>query len=164
MMVERGLKIMLAGGVAFLCAFIVIGNLHDPAANQKFVQHVLSMDTIPLDNPMRDHALRVVALWRSLFWLIVAGEVLTAALFIGATVEMWRARNLDARAFHRAKRLIFAGTGCAFLIWFVGFTAIGGEWFDMWESPIWNGQQAAFRFSVSILVVLIFVAQPDAEL
>jgi predicted small integral membrane protein len=34
----------------------------------------------------------------------------------------------------------------------------------MWQSQVWNGQQAAFRILASILLVLIFVAQPDAEL
>jgi predicted small integral membrane protein len=34
----------------------------------------------------------------------------------------------------------------------------------MWQSQTWNGQQPAFRIIASILLVLIFVAQPDAEL
>jgi predicted small integral membrane protein len=29
----------------------------------------------------------------------------------------------------------------------------------MWQSPSWNGQEAAFRFYLTILVVLIFVNQ-----
>jgi predicted small integral membrane protein len=38
---------------------------------------------------------------------------------------------------------------------------IGGEWFSMWQLPTWNGQEAAFRFYMTILAVLIFVNQPD---
>ena len=38
---------------------------------------------------------------------------------------------------------------------------IGGEWFQMWQSPRWNGQEAAFRFYLTILAVLIFVMQKD---
>ena len=34
----------------------------------------------------------------------------------------------------------------------------------MWQSPMWNGQEAAFRFYVTILAVLIFVNQPDGDL
>ena len=29
------------------------------------------------------------------------------------------------------QRVHIAGVGCAFLIWFVGFLAVGGEWFAM---------------------------------
>jgi predicted small integral membrane protein len=33
----------------------------------------------------------------------------------------------------------------------------------MWQSPMWNGQEAAFRFYMTILAVLIFVNQPDGD-
>jgi hypothetical protein len=35
---------------------------------------------------------------------------------------------------------------------------------SMWQSPNWNGQRAAFRFYETMLVVLVYVAQPDHEL
>jgi predicted small integral membrane protein len=41
---------------------------------------------------------------------------------------------------------------------------VGGEWFAMWQSKLWNGQEAAFRFYVTLLGVLIFVSQEDPEL
>jgi hypothetical protein len=34
----------------------------------------------------------------------------------------------------------------------------------MWQSATWNGQEAAFRFYVAVLAVLIFVNQPDGDL
>ena len=34
----------------------------------------------------------------------------------------------------------------------------------MWQSPTWNGQEAAFRFYVAIIGVLIYLNQPDADL
>jgi Predicted small integral membrane protein (DUF2165) len=40
---------------------------------------------------------------------------------------------------------------------------VGGEWFAMWQSKLWNGQEAAFRFYVTLLGVLIFVGQEDPE-
>jgi predicted small integral membrane protein len=39
----------------------------------------------------------------------------------------------------------------------------GGEWFAMWQSPSWNGQQGAFRFYMTLLAVLIYVNQPDPD-
>jgi len=48
--------------------------------------------------------------------------------------------------------------------WFFGFIVVGGEWFLMWQSDAWNAQDAAFRFYMTILGVLIFVNQPDREL
>ncbi len=44
-----------------------------------------------------------------------------------------------------------------------GFMVVGGEWFMMWQSAVWNGQEAAFRFYVTLLGVLIYVNQRDTE-
>ena len=164
MMMERRLKILMIGGLTLLCGFIVAGNIHDPGTNLLFVQHVFSMDTIIPVSAMADHAISIPLLWRIGFWLIVMVEGLTAALFALGAVELFRARNGNARDFHQAKRFVFAGAGCGFAVWFIGFLAVGGEWFAMWQSQVWDGQPAAFRFIASILLVLIFVAQPDAEL
>ena len=48
-----------------------------------------------------------------------------------------------------------------FLLWQVGFIAIGGEWFGMWMSPQWNGIPSAFRYLVMTLGVMIFLSLPD---
>ena len=40
---------------------------------------------------------------------------------------------------------------------------IAGEYFAMWQSKIWNGQDAAFRIVTVILGVLVFVSLPDGE-
>ncbi|MER8484734.1 DUF2165 family protein [Mesorhizobium sp. M1322] len=34
----------------------------------------------------------------------------------------------------------------------------------MWQSNIWNGQQKAFMFYMTMLAVLIFVVQPNGDL
>jgi predicted small integral membrane protein len=34
----------------------------------------------------------------------------------------------------------------------------------MWQSPNWNGQEAAFRFVACIGIVLVYLAQKDDEL
>ena len=162
MMMERGLKILMTGGLAVLCALIAIGNFSYPDLNQSFVQHVLSMDTV--EGPMAVHGLRSPVVWEIGFWSIVGGEALAAAFFAWGTVELARARLSKARVFHEAKRFVYAGAGCAFLIWFVGFSAVGGEWFAMWQSHVWNGTPEAFRIFASILLVSIFIAQSDCEI
>jgi predicted small integral membrane protein len=41
---------------------------------------------------------------------------------------------------------------------------IGGEYFAMWQSNTWNGQEGAFRFVTMILGGLVFLSLPDGEL
>jgi predicted small integral membrane protein len=47
------------------------------------------------------------------------------------------------------------------LLYFVGFVAVGGEWFSMWQSSIWNGQQAAQRFLTCAMFVMVVVLLPE---
>jgi predicted small integral membrane protein len=66
--------------------------------------------------------------------------------------------------FNAGKDLAVAGLVLGLLLWFGGFLVVGGEWFQMWQSKTWNGQEAAFRFVACIGLVLIFLNQPDGEL
>lgn len=43
----------------------------------------------------------------------------------------------------------------------VGFLAIGGEWFAMWQSPVWNGQAKAANFILFIGLALLHLCGPD---
>ena len=74
-----------------------------------------------------------------------------------------RDRNAPAAAFNRAKRWAVAGLVLGFVTWQVGFMAIGGEWFGMWQSATWNGVSSAFRFHMTIVAVLIYVSLPEPE-
>jgi predicted small integral membrane protein len=49
------------------------------------------------------------------------------------------------------------------LQWLVAFLSVGGEWFLMWQSKSWNGQDAAFRMFTVIGIVLLFLVQSDLE-
>ena len=69
-----------------------------------------------------------------------------------------------AKIFNRAKFLAVTGLMIGFGLWFFGFIVIGGEYFAMWQSNTWNGQEGAFRFVTMVLGALIFVSLPDGEL
>jgi predicted small integral membrane protein len=60
--------------------------------------------------------------------------------------------------------LSIAGLTLGFVIYAFGFSTIGGEWFGMWMSHEWNGQQSAFRFTILNLGAPLFLAAPDAEI
>jgi predicted small integral membrane protein len=49
------------------------------------------------------------------------------------------------------------------LMWLLAFLGAGGEWFLMWQSKSWNGQDAAFRMFTVIGMVLLLLAQPEQE-
>jgi len=122
------------------------------------------MDTVFPGNTLLYRRRTSPALWSAAYALIILGEGMTSLAFGIAAVALLRGLQSGADRFNRSKRFVFIGATLGFLVWFFGFMVVGGEWFQMWQSPTWNGQQAAFRFYLTILAVLIFVSQPDGDL
>ncbi|MDS9876346.1 DUF2165 domain-containing protein [Pseudomonas protegens] len=163
-MIVRYVKITMTLAVAAFALLVAYNNISDYGSNFAFVQHVLSMDSVFPGNSATDHALTLPLLWNAGYWLIIAGEALTGALLVFGALHLWLARHGVASDFNRAKRWAIAGFCLGFCVWFFGFMVVGGEWFMMWQSKAWNGQDAAFKFYMAILGVLIFLNQPDTEL
>jgi predicted small integral membrane protein len=164
MLIVRYAKIVMSLALAAFCLLVTIDNIIDYNANYAFVQHVLSMDTVFPDNDLKYRDITSPTLWHLAYAGIIAAEGVTGALFLLGAIQMTRAVRAAGAQFDGAKAPVIAGALVAFLVWFFGFMVVGGEWFDMWQSKVWNGQEAAFRFYVTVLAVLIFVNQPDRDL
>jgi predicted small integral membrane protein len=94
---------------------------------------------------------------------IIAWESLTTVFAWIGVVHLSRAVRKPAAAFNLAKRWSVIALTLAMLLWFVAFISVGGEWFLMWQSKIWNGQEAAFRMFACIGIVFLLLAMPDAD-
>jgi predicted small integral membrane protein len=162
-MMIRTAKLLLLASIAFLYALVVFNNLTDFETNAQFVRHVLLMDTtIPGNHGM----------WRSIssptvdlvFYLsIIAWEALTTILLCWGAVRLARALRLPAAAFNAAKSLPLLALTSSLLMWLVAFLAVGGEWFLMWQSRTWNGQEEAFRNFAVVGIVFLILLQPDVD-
>ena len=94
---------------------------------------------------------------------IITWESLTMLLSWWGGWRLARAISASPAEFHQAKRVAISALTLALLMWLVAFLSVGGEWFLMWQSKTWNGQEAAFRFTMVILGVLIFLVLPDRD-
>ncbi|MGH7115337.1 MAG: DUF2165 family protein [Stellaceae bacterium] len=164
MIEARITKIAMVGSLAIFALLVAFDNLADYGTNFEFVCHVLSMDTTHQGNALIYRRVTSPALWRAAYGLIIAGEGLTGLSLGLAVLALLRQLRATAARFNRGKRFVFVGAALGFLVWFFGFMVVGGEWFQMWQSAAWNGQQPAFRFYLTVLAVLIFVNQPDGDL
>jgi predicted small integral membrane protein len=164
MLITRYAKIMMSACLAALCLLVAFGNVTDYGTNYLFVQHVMSMDTTFPGSALMYRSITSPALWHLCYGLIIAAEVITGILFLAGAIRLWQVRAAPGAVFNNAKGFVVAGALAAFLVWFLGFMVIAGEWFAMWQSQTWNGQEAAFRFYVTALAVLIFVVVPDGDL
>ena len=164
MLVTRLAKAALIAALAAYALIVAYDNIVDYGSNYEFVKHVLSMDTTFAGNALRHRAISDESAWRTAYALIIATEWLTAVLLALGAIALLRRLTAPAEAFNRAKVWAVAGLTVGFGLWFFGFLVIAGEYFAMWQSPVWNGQEAAFRIVTVILGVLVFVSLPDGEL
>jgi predicted small integral membrane protein len=160
-LLERWCKLLLVASVALFFTLVAFTNLTDPAVNYQFVRHVLSMDSTFPGNREQ---------WRSIPWpaahiafyaCIILWETACAILAWWASAALFRARLSSTTAFLRARRIAVAALTAGMLLWMVAFLTVGGEWFLMWQSRLWNGQDAAFRMFTVEGVILILLLLPE---
>jgi predicted small integral membrane protein len=162
-MIIRLVKMAMVASCALFALLVAFNNLVDYGSNYTFVRHTLSMDTTFPGNALTGRAITSPALWTLGYWLIIAAEAVTGLILAFGSLRLALAVRGPAALFNAAKPVVVLGMGLGFLLWFSGFAVIGGEWFAMWQSKEWNGVPSAFRFYVTLLLVLIFVMQPDSD-
>jgi predicted small integral membrane protein len=162
-MTLRVAKLALVFAVAIFYSLVVLNNTTDYGSNYQFVRHVLMMDSTFPGNRGMWRAINSPA-WHTIFYLaIIAWETVSMILCWLGGFMMARMLRKAPAAFHQAKRIAIAGLTLSLLMWFVVFLSVGREWFLMWQSKMWNGQDAAFRMFTVIGIILLFVAQPETE-
>ena len=155
--IAKSLLVAQAGVFSLLVAY---NNIVDYGSNYQFVQHVLSMDTTFDGNRLMGRALTAEWMHHAAYALIIAAEAVTGLLCVSGAVLLYRARR-TAEAFESKKILATLGLVLGITLWFTGFMTVGAEWFLMWQSEQWNGQQAAFRFIVLLFATLLFLHQTE---
>ncbi len=163
-MATRYSKILFIAAIALFASLVAFGNMTDYGSNFAFIRHVLLMDTIFPDSTIGYRAIEAPCFHHAAYVFVISLEALTAILCWLGAWRLWRCQKLPARDFNRAKNTAIYGLSLGFLVWQVGFMSIGGEWFGMWMSTEWNGVPSAFRFLVTIILVLMYVALPDTDL
>jgi predicted small integral membrane protein len=164
MLIVRLAKVAMTAALAAFAFIVTYDNIVDYGTNYEFVKHVLSMDTTFPGNKLMGRAITDPWVWTLGYAAIIAAEGLVFVLLGIATLAMLFALRAPAAGFQRAKTWLVAGVALGFMVWFVGFMVVAGEYFAMWQSKTWNGQEAAFRFYMTLLAVLIFVNQKDEEM
>jgi predicted small integral membrane protein len=151
----------LTAATAVQMALIAFGNITDFGTNHAFVQHVLAMDTTFKSPNTMWRAITSSGLQDAAYIVIIAWETVSAIVLIAALVAWIRALATrgDARG---ARRLSTVGWVMWVLLFGLGFIAIGGEWFEMWQSKTWNGLQPALQNLIIATAALVIAHLPAA--
>lgn len=159
----RTVKILGTASMGLMLGLFAFGNLTDYNVNFQFVRHVLSMDTIFPDSGIGYRAITAPWAHHLAYALVIATQVVaSAATWVGAW-RMWKERHAPVAAFVQARRAAVFGLALGAALYFVGFMAVGGEWFGMWMSSQWNGIPSAFRFLVCLGGMLAFLGMREDD-
>jgi predicted small integral membrane protein len=156
----RWSKIILLAAIALFSTLVTFNNLTDYTSNFRFVSHVLSMDDTFPGNQGMWRAIRSPWVHHAGYIAIIATEFFVALLCWAGAVKLYRSRA-GPEQFNREKKFAVCGLTAGMVLWFTGFMTIGGEWFLMWQSATWNGQEAAFRLVVIMGIALVYIATPE---
>ena len=162
-MMIRLAKAALVASSALFLLIVVFNNLTDYGSNFEFVRHVLGMDTTFPGNKGMWRALTSPLIHHTFYASIILWELISGGLLAVGAWKLWQARHAPAAVWQHAKSLANAGLVLNMLLWFLAFITVGGEWFLMWQSSTWNGQNAAFRMFAVLGLILIFLNQRDDE-
>lgn len=162
-MTLRAAKIALVFAVALFYTLVVLNNLSDYNSNYQFVRHVLMMDsTLPSNHGMW-RAVNSPVIHTAFYLSIIAWECVTTLLSWWGGLRLVKAFSASAAEFQQSKRVAVVALSAALLMWLVAFLSVGGEWYLMWQSRTWNGQDASFRMFTVIGIVLLLLAQPESD-
>lgn len=162
-MITRVAKLLLLCAIAFFYTLVVFNNTTDFDSNYQFVRHVLMMDTTFPGNKGMWRALYAPFWHLSFYFSVIGWETVTTILSWWGAIVLWRNLRSSAAAFNAAKRIPIIALTLGLLMWLTAFLSVGAEWFLMWQSHAWNGQEAAFRMFAVVGIVLLIVLQPDRQ-
>ena len=160
-MALRVSKAVLVFAIALFYTILVLNNITDYGSNHEFVRHVLMMDSTFPGNHLMWRAVNSPLVHTVFYISIIAWESVTMVLCWWGGVRLLKSYRADRAQFAAALNVAVIALTTSLLMWLVAFLDVGGEWFLMWQSQRWNGQEEAFRMFTIVGVVLLVVVQRE---
>ena len=158
----RTTKIALAVFVALFCLMYAAQNLMNLGAAQGFVGLMTSMTGHEAYPRHFGPPITAAGLVWLMLAIIIALELLAGLLAAKGAIDMWRARKAVASEFNESKRYAILACGVAVIIWYGIFSAIGGAYFQMWQTEAGEGPlMHASTFSIQHGLLLLILALKD---
>jgi predicted small integral membrane protein len=157
----KAIAVAAIGLMAFMVAF---GNITDYYSNYLFVAHILKMDSTFPESHIHYRSINNIYVFHASYIFIIIMETVMAFCCIKGSWLLFKNLKSGAAKFHASKNWAVAGIIIGIIIWFAGFEVIGGEWFAMWQSAVWNGLGAAERIVGFLLLLLLLLHLKEDEI
>ena len=156
----RAIKIGMVVSVSLFCLMYALQNIVNLEPANWFVAYTTSMEGHEKYPSHFGPAITSPAIHWTMLWIIIALEISAGLLAAKGAIDLFKARNASADDFNSAKTYAIAGCGVGILIWFGLFSAMGGAYFQMWQTDAGGGALAnATWFSIQLALVWLLVSQ-----
>lgn len=152
---KRMVLLVAIAGCGLMTFLIAFGNITDYNTNYEFVKHVLSMDSIFENSTVKYRSINNDSIHHLAYIFIIALETAMAYFFITGSIQMYLDRKGDKEKFNLSKKNAYIGIALSIILWFIGFSVVGGEWFSMWQSVEWNGLDPAYRLTSFFMLTFL---------
>ncbi|GGD52609.1 DUF2165 family protein [Lacimicrobium alkaliphilum] len=160
----RFLKTLLIAFASMFCLLYGLQNLMNLGASFSFVQQTLSMQGHELYPQSIGPAITSETLVWVVLSVIIILELLAGFLILRGAYDMLKALRDTAAEFHKAKHFAAIGLSLAIVLWFGLFSALGGAYFQMWQTQSGNtALEGAFWYSIQMAAILLILLQKDSE-
>jgi predicted small integral membrane protein len=158
----RLLKCVLALSVALFCIFYALQNVVNLQAAYGFVALIAGMDGHVAYPDHFGPAISSPALVWIMLWIIILLEFAAGLFAAKGALDMWGARDADAATFNAAKKFGIIGAVFAVVVWYGLFGAIGGPYFQMWQTEAGlNSVRDASQFAMLHGIIAIYLTMRD---
>jgi predicted small integral membrane protein len=158
---NRLIKIFFGISIGLYMLLVCINNLTDYRVNFQFVSKVSGMEDIFSREKNGWRAINSQVLKHIFYTFIIAWEMVITLLAALGVIRMVRSFKGETTDFKNSGKPLRTGLFLGVMLWFTIFISLGGEWFLMWQSKIWNGQSTAFMLTICFLLFLIHQHQPE---
>jgi predicted small integral membrane protein len=159
--VVRVSKLLLVFTVAVYFTLVVVGNIFDYGVNYAWVKNVLNMGSTFEGNNFMWRAIENPMIHNIFYWIIIIWESLAGLCCWIGSFSMYKNLKKNSNNFEKSKTYGILGLMLGLLLWFFAFITIGGEWFLMWQSEMWNGQDAAFMMFTIMGIIFLSLLIKD---
>jgi len=158
----RLLKSLVMLSVALLCIFYATNNVANLGNMYGALAYVLGNQ----DHTVYPSAFGPAITFGPLIWvavvIVLIGEYGAGLLALKGAWDLFAARGKSAEEFQAAKGMALTACLVGILTWFGLFMAVGGAYFQMWQTTVGAGSQAdAFRFAAMLGIIFLIVNSRD---
>ena len=158
----RIIKCVLSLSIALMCTFYALQNLVNLQAAYGFVALMAGMGGHEAYASHFGPAITSPAIIWLILSVIIVSELTAGLVSAKGAFDMWKARSADAAAFNAAKKLAIVGAGIGVITWLGYFGAIGGAYFQMWQTQAGaQALQGAFQYTMMCGLVMILLSMQD---